>query len=189
MSDKTPETGGTRDARLLRQAETIAAARKATADAAPYLAALTRRTDTALTGGKYPDELAISLDFGMVGLYMARALALVDELLADAGRCDPATPPGSGVRSAQQDGEAQQDSSGSRYEHQLRRSHGLAAVRRALGHANWWLSVPKRRTDAALRRLEYPDERKIRGDLLTVRGYLEKAAALVDGLVADEWRY
>jgi hypothetical protein len=37
--------------------------------------------------------------------------------------------------------------------------------------------------------LEYPDERKIRGDLLLVQRYLEDAIALVDGLIADEWRY
>lgn len=81
------------------------------------------------------------------------------------------------------------DGPGSRYGHQLRRSDGLAAVRRAAGHANRWLAIPKRRTDAALNRLEYPDEQKIRGDLLLVQRYLEDAIALLDGLIADEWHY
>lgn len=85
--------------------------------------------------------------------------------------------------------EGARDGPGSRYGHQLQRADGLAAVRRATGHANRWLAVPKRRTDAALNCLEYPDERKIRGDLLLVQRYLEDAIALVDGLIADEWRY
>jgi hypothetical protein len=73
---------------MLRRTDGIAAARKVTGEAKPYLAALTRRTDAALSlrWPGYPDERAIQGDFGMARLYLAKALGLVTELLADEWR-------------------------------------------------------------------------------------------------------
>lgn len=90
MSDAPDELGKAAEARhahMLRRADGIAAARKATGEAKPCLAALTRRTDAALSWqGRYPDERAISLDLRMARRYLAKALGLINELLADEWR-------------------------------------------------------------------------------------------------------